>query len=124
MRCDGFTTNGHWMVESTLEPKATAILRENEAKPPILKLIKNHEKNCIEKNEIYLNNNFRLDTVNNIMLVELKNNSHSTWVNAFFVSLFNIDIPVIFYQKTSLEVILVKSGEKIIGCIMPIRYEE
>lgn len=116
MRNEGFTTNGYWMLRTDLEPKFLQAIPENGEKPLITRTI---ERSNVQTDTIEAVNELRFE---NVLMIKMGNEKHTTWVNVAFLSLFaSLDGLIEFYQNSELDPIVVKRNTEIVGILMPLR---
>lgn len=122
-RVKGWTTNGHWLLSTDLEPDFLSRLsHDKNAKPDVEKVLKSHvditESVLLEpENRFYY-------IGKNLMAMRFRNEKQVTWLNAHYVSFFgSLPVPVKFYQHKdkSLDAVAVFCNDTVIGLIMPLR---
>jgi len=123
-----WTTNGFWAMATKIEPGF--IKKQRDLKTPedttnlhkeLQNILSGWEK--AKNNELEIKNNFRL--AGGTPCVMLKNGKYVTWVNAYFISLFD-KTPFKgykFYQEAKDKPVFVEYDGYVSGLIMPVKME-
>ena len=126
MRIAGWTTNGFWAIQKDFEPdllKKVNNLKEVGNPEALLKQLKKIIQGYDEakKSQLEIHNNFIFQGSN--PLVMLKNGKLTTWINAYFLSLFGKTTLANFnfYQAGKDKTVYVALDDTVIGIIMPVR---
>jgi hypothetical protein len=123
-RVKEWTTNGHWLLLTALEPDFISRLsHDKNAKPDVDKIIKEHV-DITESVELKPENRFYYIGGNN-MAIRFSAGKQKVWMSAHYVSFFgSLPIgPLKFYQHKgkNLDAVVVYANEELIGMLMPIR---
>ena len=132
-RTKDWTSNGFWCLKSIYEPKWMSVLKNDKThlnNKAVQRVVKDAQFGVdYTKDEVHPTN--RLVTAANVISVRMRKETDRTfqsWLNIYYFSFFKKIfakkfINVKYYQADELKPVIVKSGEDIVGLIMPMRYD-
>lgn len=126
MRTEAWTTNGMWLIANFLQPKfmseliATGEIKEEQTE----KIISEAQSGDIV--EVFVTEELRVPYDIVALKLESKDKTLKVWVNVWYATLFLKQkyIRPSFFAKNPLSPIVVKSSDKVIGIIMPVRMSD